>query len=560
MNHRTHSNGWLRVAALTAALALSGCSVTLVYDDAPSPLLQPESEYPLSNEIVHLYVTVLPQDKGKGERYGYTFDETNAMGRADILSKDPLFDVIVREGTSEGPPEEEVSEPSTEANATLELRGNMALNDVQKSYKIRLDDDTELWQGQNTLNLNKHYRDLTRVRNKLSYDYFAMIPDLVSLRTQFVHLHVKDESDGVQGGDFEDYGLYTHVEEVNETLLASRKLDPYGQLYKAVGFGFFRYEDQLKLVTDPTYDEAAFESVLEVEGSQDHRKLISMLDAVNDPTTDFVRVFDKYFDRDNYFTWMAVNILFGNLDTFTFNYYIYSPSNSQRWYFIPWDYDRTFRNFEWFGGSKQPMDPWKAGLSNWWGVKLHQRVIQTPELMEGLQSKIEALGGIVTEERTRELLNGYYNAVKPIVTQGSDAAAFPKEIGQFDEEFERVAGMPAFYKHQFYELLEKPMPVFVATPSANEGKLRFVWDSSYDVQGDAIAYDFEIGTDPHLSNPIVSVLGLSDTTYEVDPPAPGTYYVRVTVKDAAGHTQVSYGAVIGEDGAYIFGVNEFTVE
>ena len=35
-----------------------------------------------------------------------------------------------------------------------------------------------------------------RFRNKLSYDLLKGIPELLSLRTQFVHLYVKDETEG----------------------------------------------------------------------------------------------------------------------------------------------------------------------------------------------------------------------------------------------------------------------------------------------------------------------------------------------------------------------------
>lgn len=55
-----------------------------------------------------------------------------------------------------------------------------------------------------------------RFRNKLAYDLMKDIPQMISARTQFVHLYVKDETEG-GSGVFEDYGLFTQVEQMNKT-------------------------------------------------------------------------------------------------------------------------------------------------------------------------------------------------------------------------------------------------------------------------------------------------------------------------------------------------------
>ena len=88
---------------------------------------------------------------------------------------------------------------------------------------------------------------------------------------------------------------------------------------------------------------AAYDLVwrLEVKGSQNHTKLINMLEAINDPLMPIEQTFERYFDADNYFNWMAFNILVGHTDTTSQNFYLYSPQNSEKWYFLPWDYDAS---------------------------------------------------------------------------------------------------------------------------------------------------------------------------------------------------------------------------
>ena len=70
-----------------------------------------------------------------------------------------------------------------------------------------------------------------RFRNKLSYDLLKGIPQLMSLRTQFVHLYVRDLTEG-NSAEFQDYGLYTQVEQLNKTGMENHGMDSKGQLYK----------------------------------------------------------------------------------------------------------------------------------------------------------------------------------------------------------------------------------------------------------------------------------------------------------------------------------------
>ena len=116
---------------------------------------------------------------------------------------------------------------------------------TQKNYKIELKKNKGTWRGQRTINLNKHMTEGMRFRNKLAYDLIRGIPQMVGLRTQFVHLYVKDNTEE-SGVKFEDYGIYTQVEQLNKTALKSHGLDSNGQLYKINSFEFYRYEDIIK--------------------------------------------------------------------------------------------------------------------------------------------------------------------------------------------------------------------------------------------------------------------------------------------------------------------------
>ena len=74
-------------------------------------------------------------------------------------------------------------------------------------------------------------------------------------------------------------------------------MDSNGQLYKINSFEFYRHEDVIKKDDDPTYDQKAFEKLLEIKGDSDHTKLINMLTALNDNSQPIDSILKKYFDR-----------------------------------------------------------------------------------------------------------------------------------------------------------------------------------------------------------------------------------------------------------------------
>ena len=232
-----------------------------------------------------------------------------------------MTEAILQVGDENGPLQGEVGYGEIVPNATVKIRGQSSTERVQKNYKIELKEGKGEWRGQRTINLNKHGGEGLRYRNKLAYDLMKDIPQMMAARTQFVHLYVKDETAG-GSGVFEDYGLYTQVEQMNKTYLKTHGLDNNGHMYKIEFFEFMRYEDAIKLATDPTYDVDRFEDYLEIKGDDDHSKLIAMLEDVNDYSIPIEETVEKWFDTENIFYWMGFHILMGNEDTQSRNYYL----------------------------------------------------------------------------------------------------------------------------------------------------------------------------------------------------------------------------------------------
>lgn len=508
-------------------------------------------EFEKKDSVVTFYITI----GSENEASFYELNNWYSIHNSDTAS--PKLDIMIQEGTEKGIKEGFFGFDETEMNASIQLRGKSTRVAAQKSFKIKLFDSAGLWKGQKTLNLNKHPYDATRVRNKLSFDFFTKIPGLTSMRTQFVHLYVKDLTNKDSNGTFVDYGLYTQIEQANERFLAAHGLDSNGNLYKATNFEFFRYPDQLKLETDSAFNKEKFEEILESKGSNDHRKLLSMLDDVNNYSLNINEVVERHFDKENYLTWVATNILMGNSDVTTQNFYLYGPSNSEKWYFLPWDYDGAWRSSP-TAEQHSKLADWQAGLSNYWGAVLHKRYFKDPKNVEALSKKMEELTSIINPENTKKLLDEYYPTVSKFVKKSPDKDFLDVEVDEYDDVYYGIVNESLINKETYYKNLEKPMPFFLDDYENEKNQHVFSWDPSYDIQGDDLFYTIQISTDPSFTHIVHEQKDMIETefTYQL---AKGTYYWRVIAKDSKGNGQTAFDLYEDEDGTKYFGVKKIIV-
>ncbi|WP_310832542.1 exopolysaccharide Pel transporter PelG [Paenibacillus pedocola] len=502
-----------------------------------------------------LYLTVLPPNSAEGA------DSTDwyQLNRVKSRMEEGSLQIILQEGAADGsgPSQGSFGYSATDANGTISLRGNTARYASQRSYKIKLNDQAGQWNDQSTINLNKHSYDPSRLRNKLSFDLFETIPNMASLRTRFVHLYVKDLSDGNTSAavKYSDYGLYTQIEQPNKSFLKNHWLDPYGELYKATMFEFLRYPDDLKLQDDPDYDKAKFESHLEIQGREDHTKLLAMLDDVNNMSMPINEVIEKHFDLDNYLTWLASNILMDNMDTDAQNFLLYSPLNSDKWYFIPWDYDGAWelqRNINSIG-------PYNSGISNYWSVKLHNRFFRSNENVQLLQDKIDELyRDYINSDTIAKQIALYSPITEKFAAQSPDKDFFPILIGDIPSDSIAISTVPERSIERFKEDVQKPKPFFLDDLQQEGTGTLFTWDASYDLQGDNLLYTFTLAKDPLFTN-IVKQTNTADTSLNLDRLSPGTYYWKVTVSDGNGHSQIAFDIYYDSDDTPYYGVREVKV-
>ena len=507
-----------------------------------------------------LYLTIKSGDAA--ENTNHTWEEINTYSVYDYEKWGvPRYQVaaLLQAGDDTGPLAGELGYSETVPNATVQVRGQTSSRNQQKNYKIKLKRNKGSWQGQRTINLNKHQTDGLRFRNKLAYDLIRGIPQLIGLRTQFVHLYVKDEN-GSEPDKFVDYGLYTQVEQLNGSGLKAHGLDSNAQLYKVNFFEFLLYEDTIKLEDDPDFDRVAFEKLLEIKGDRDHHKLIEMLQAVNDLDRPIDQTLDTYFDRENLTYWLAFQILIGNTDTQSRNVYLYSPQNSQRWYFIPWDHDSAFFKKEYEIEKFAGKTSWESGISNYWGNRLFQRALKSATFRQELDEAIQDLKGKLNPDYLSQEVAKYQETVKPYVTKEPDSTHLGLTPSQYDEVAAAIPKEIESNYQDYLDSLKKPMPFFIGIPEKDEnGKLKVRWDSAYDLNGQKITYKVEVAKDFEFKEIIHTEEGITLSETVLDMPEKGHYFARVTATNEAGETRHAFDYYVTEVGKH-FGVKSFFIQ
>ena len=512
-----------------------------------------------NTEIVTMYLTV--SYGNAAENTNHTWEEINTYSAYDYdeMGVDRYqIAGLLQVGDENGLVAGELGYGQVAPNCTVQIRGQSSSRNVQKNYKIRIKDNKGDWRGQQTIALNKHQGDGLRFRNKLGFDLLTEIDELMSLRTTFVRLYVKDTTAG-PNAKFEDYGIYTQVEQLNKTALERHGLDKRGHLYKINFCEFYRYEDTILLKDDPNYDLKAFEEKLEIKGDDDHTKLIRMLERVNDYSIPIETILEEDFDIENVAYWMAFQLLIGNVDTQSRNFYIYSPLNENRWYILPWDLDGAFKRPEWELLGRYDYAEWEKGVSNYWGNVFFKRCLKSQVYRDKLDEAIESLYKKLTDGRVEEYAKAYSELLKPLIFKGRDALAMPVTSAQYDiianSLIAEINNNYEFYKQCY----EKPMPFFIGVPEIVGDKINIIWDTSYTFDAQGISYSFELASDYTFANPIVKLTDLIIPTAEFDKLKAGQYFVRVIAHDAGGQTQTAFDSYMTEGGK-VYGTKCFYVD
>jgi spore coat protein H len=225
----------------------------------------------------------------------------------------------------------------------IRYKGNSSLKFAFKSgsgkfsFKLDFDEfediypaiDDQRFYGFKQLNLNNNFSDASLMHEKVASDLFRSF-GLTSAHTAFCVIYLD------HGNGPEYLGVYTLVEEVDDTVLKDQFGNEDGNLYKPEGKA-------------ATFSYGTFKPLEMGKKNNEEENDFSDVRALYDIINSNIRAADlnqwksnlaMAFNVDVFIKWLASNIVIQNWDTYGkmhHNYYLYNNPFSGKLTWIPWD-------------------------------------------------------------------------------------------------------------------------------------------------------------------------------------------------------------------------------
>ena len=232
----------------------------------------------------------------------------------------------------------------------LRFKGNSSLQSawqagiLKLAFKMDFDEyeddypqiDNQRFYGFKKFSLKNNYDDDSLIREKVTADIFRDAGLAVS-NTGFYTLYV-DHGDGP-----EYFGLYTLVEEVDNTVIKTQFSSNDGNLYKPEDYG--------SSFAEGTFNEDGFEKKTNEDEADwtDIKSVFTALHATtrtSDPAA-WRTGLEAVLDVDTFLNYLAVNTIVQNWDTYgrmEHNYYLYNNPDNNLLTWIPWDNNEALQD------------------------------------------------------------------------------------------------------------------------------------------------------------------------------------------------------------------------
>ncbi len=313
----------------------------------------------------------------------------------------------------------------------LRFKGNSSLMhafmDGNKKLSMKLDFDEyedqypelkdQRFYGFKQLNLNNNYSDSSLIREKVASDLFRSF-GLVAAQTAFYELYI-DYGEGMQY-----FGLYTLVEEVDDSLIKSSFAKSKGNLYKpedragSFSFGTFSQEEfNLKTKGDTSFSDV--------------RALYELLHSSARTTESeaWQRELEQIFDVERFLRWLAARNVMQNWDSYgnmAHNYYLYHNPENDLITWIPWDNNESLQA----GQNRWELSQMGSVDSSW---PLISYLFEVPEYQSLYDVFVgEFVDNLFTVNKMQSLYEEYYQLLKDSAYAEQEGRSYLRRSSDFD--------------------------------------------------------------------------------------------------------------------------------
>ena len=232
----------------------------------------------------------------------------------------------------------------------IRFKGNSSLFSARSGklpFKLDFDEfedvypdiDNQRFYGFKQLNLKNNYKDASEMREVVAGQLLREF-GLVAAHSSFYEVYLNTDGSGDESSDIY-FGLYTLVEEVDDTVIDLQYDEDDGNLYKPDG--------NAATFAEGSYDESGYRLKTDDDSFTDIRLLYETINSptrLDDPAT-WKAGLESIFDVDIFLKSLAAMSVMQNWDTYgvmTHNYYLYRNPETGRFEWITWDNNEALDN------------------------------------------------------------------------------------------------------------------------------------------------------------------------------------------------------------------------
>lgn len=299
----------------------------------------------------------------------------------------------------------------THQNVAFRVRGNTSRNAARKSWKLdfRRNVDGRDFHGLEEVNLNGGNNDPSLIRTILAWE-IVRVMGISGSRTHLVALYIN--------GTF--WSIQTHVEHIDEEFVENYFTDKDGNLYKCLYQGaqadlsFVNGEDYTNYAGGEVYRETNNNN----DPNRDYSDIADFVRLINfSSDAELLESLEHSFDIDTFLRSLAVDVGVGSWDDYWYgsnNYYLYFNRISDRFQWIPYDYDNSFGidffNTDW---STRSFDGWGDGGFGSTPAPLVEAVFSHSEWRRQFRRYLLQVADILQDAGLRQKISEWHSLVTP---------------------------------------------------------------------------------------------------------------------------------------------------
>jgi spore coat protein CotH len=307
-------------------------------------------------------------------------------------------------------------EPISNVGVRYKGNGSFLSGRALGKYSFKIDfneyQDDLNFKGMKKVNLQNCASDPSMLREAISYQLFREVGVSCPL-TGWASVAIDID------GRVKRSGLYSVVEQVDQQFLQRAFGESEGLLVKPSAFTAFPYLGETWDAYESFYNPKTNSSPEQQRRMIEFAKLIHKSDR-----KEFESQIEEYLDIDNFLSFLAVNAILSNLDSFlggSQNYYAYLSPETNKVILIPWDLDHSFGSLEIIGTPESRLHHSINQPQIGYGKnRLIERMLNMPEMRKAYLARVEQLlDSVFAEKKWLDQLDEMAAVAQPALDEGA---------------------------------------------------------------------------------------------------------------------------------------------